>query len=208
MQLNWGVEQTNGVLQMRKVCVFCGSSPGADPEFITAAKALGRAIAASGRTLVYGGASVGLMGALADAVLQAGGHAIGVMPQALVDREVAHRGLTELHVVPSMHERKALMAELADAFIAMPGGLGTLEEFFEVWTWAQLGLHQKPLGLCGPPEFFSPLVKFLDTLVSQRFLRPEHRGLVAVEENPLVLLDALAQRRPTVAPKWLDRVVT
>ena len=190
---------------MRKVCVFCGSSPGADPTFITAAKALGEAIAGTGRVLVYGGASVGLMGALADAVLEGGGHAIGVMPQALVDREVAHKGLTELHVVSSMHARKTLMAELADAFIAMPGGLGTLEEFFEVWTWAQLGLHQKPLGILGPEEFFFPLFQFLDGLVSQRFLRPEHREMISVAENPLELLENLARRRPTIAPKWLDR---
>ena len=193
---------------MRKVCVFCGSSPGADPAFIGAAKALGRAIAGSGRVLVYGGASVGLMGALADAVLEAGGDAIGVMPQALVDREVAHNGLTALHVVTSMHERKTLMAELADAFIAMPGGLGTLEEFFEVWTWAQLGLHEKPLGMLGPQEFFFPLFQFLDGLVAQRFLRPEHREMIAVEENPSVLLETLARHRPTTAAKWLDRPVT
>src|SRR5262245_3995745 len=147
-------------MTMIKVCVFCGSSPGADPKFVGGAKALGQAIAGTGRALVYGGASVGLMGAVADAVLEAGGAAIGVMPQALVDREVAHKRLTELHVVSTMHERKALMAELADAFIAMPGGLGTLEEFFEVWTWAQLGLHEKPLGIFGPQDFFFPLFQF------------------------------------------------
>ena len=191
---------------MRKLCVFCGSSPGADPRFIGAAHALGGAIAQTGRVLVYGGASVGLMGALADAVLEGGGEVIGVMPQALVDREVAHKGLTELHVVASMHERKTLMAELADAFVAMPGGLGTLEEFFEVWTWAQLGLHQKPLGVFGPQEFFSPLFQFLDSLVAQRFVRPEHREMITVEENPLALLEKLAHRKPSGASKWLDRV--
>ena len=148
------------------------------------------------------------MGALADAVLEGGGHAIGVIPQALVDREVVHKGLTELHVVSSMHARKTLMAELADAFIAMPGGLGTLEEFFEVWTWAQLGLHQKPLGIFGPQEFFFPLFQFLDGLVSQRFLRPEHREMISVGENPLELLENLARGRPTIAPKWLDRAAT
>ena len=191
---------------MERVCVFCGSSPGADPAFIGAARALGAAIAGTGRTLVYGGASVGLMGALADAVLAAGGHAIGVIPQSLVDREVAHEGLTELHVVASMHERKSLMAELADAFIAMPGGLGTLEEFFEMWTWAQLGLHHKPLGILGPREFFLPLLQFLDGLVSQRFLRLEHREMIVVEEDPLALLEKLAKHRPSPAPKWIDRV--
>jgi len=193
---------------LHSVCVFCGSSPGADPTFIGGAQALGRAIAGSGRVLVYGGASVGLMGALADAVLRAGGDAIGVIPQALVDREVAHKGLTELHIVTSMHERKTLMAELADAFIAMPGGLGTLEELFEVWTWAQLGLHQKPLGIFGPQEFFRPLFQFLDSLVSQKFLRAEHRDMIAVGENPLALLERLAQSRPTIAPKWLGPVET
>lgn len=199
---------TSEIRRMRKVCVFCGSSPGADPAFIGVAQALGRAIASSGRTLVYGGASVGLMGALADAVLETGGDAIGVIPQALVDREVAHKGLTELHVVTSMHERKTLMAELADAFIAMPGGIGTLEEFFEVWTWAQLGLHRKPLGVFGPQEFFVPLFQFLDSLVTHRFLRPEHRELIAVGDNPAVLLETLARHRPTIAPKWIDRVAT
>jgi len=199
---------TSALRRMRKVCVFCGSSSGADPTFIGGAQALGRAIAGSGRVLVYGGASVGLMGALADAVLEAGGDAIGVIPQALVDREVAHKGLTELHIVTSMHERKTLMAELADAFIAMPGGLGTLEELFEVWTWAQLGLHQKPLGIFGPQEFFRPLFQFLDSLVSHKFLRAEHRDMIAVGENPLALLESLAQSRPTIAPKWVARVET
>ncbi len=193
---------------LRSVCVFCGASPGADPAFMQAARALGAALAATERTLVYGGAKVGLMGAIADAVLAAGGKVIGVIPQALVDKEVAHGGLTELLVVSSMHERKQTMADRADAFIALPGGLGTLEELFEVWTWAQLGLHQKPLALFGPPPFFAPLLAYLDSLVAQKFVRPEHRALIAVDDDPHALLERLAQHRPSFTPKWIDRAET
>ena len=189
---------------MHAVCVFCGSSPGADPRFLEGARALGLALASSKRVLVYGGAKVGLMGALADAALAADGKVIGVLPQALVEREVAHQGLTELHIVSSMHERKTMMAGFADAFIAMPGGLGTLEEFFEVWTWAQLGLHQKPLGILGATTFFSPLVEYLDQLVFQKFLQPEHRQMVAFEEDPYALLERLERQEPTAIPKWID----
>ncbi|MDF3068675.1 MAG: family Rossman fold protein [Polyangiaceae bacterium] len=189
---------------MHAVCVFCGSSPGADPRFLEAARSLGAAIAGSGRTLVYGGAKVGLMGAVADATLVGGGKVVGVLPRALVDREVAHRGLTELHIVSSMHERKRLMADRAEAFIAMPGGLGTLEELFEVWTWAQLGIHSKPLGLFGPRDFFAPLLQYLDHLVAQRFVRAEHRELITVEDDAVALLERLAQHRPAPAPKWID----
>jgi uncharacterized protein (TIGR00730 family) len=190
---------------MRKICVFCGSSPGVDPRFIASAKALGRVIAETDRVLVYGGAKVGLMGALADAALAAGGKVIGVMPRALVEKGVAHDGLTELHVVSTMHERKGMMAELSDAFIAMPGGLGTLEEFFEMWTWGQLGLHQKPLGFLGAQNFFAPLLQFLDLLVAQRFLRPEHRQMAFLEEDPGLLLQLLARYKVPSVPKWIDR---
>jgi len=190
---------------MRKICVFCGSSPGVDPRFKASAKALGQVIAESNRVLVYGGAKVGLMGALADAALAAGGKVIGVMPSALVGKGVAHDGLTELRVVSTMHERKAMMAELSDAFIAMPGGLGTLEEFFEMWTWGQLGLHQKPLGLLGAQDFFAPLIQFLDLLVSQRFLRPEHRQMAFLEEDPGLLLQHLERYQVPSVPKWIDR---
>ena len=169
------------------------------------AKALGKVIAETDRVLVYGGAKVGLMGALADSVLAAGGKVIGVVPRALVEKKVAHDSLTELHVVSSMHERKEMMAELADAFIAMPGGLGTLEEFFEMWTWAQLGLHQKPLGLLGAKDFFAPLLQFLDVLVSQRFLRPEHRQMAFLEQDPVLLLQLLERYKVTSVPKWIDR---
>jgi uncharacterized protein (TIGR00730 family) len=190
---------------MRSVCVFCGANPGSEPGFVSSAKSLGAAIAESGRTLVYGGAKVGLMGALADAALAAGGQVLGVIPQALVDKEVAHQGLTELYVVAGMHERKMRMAELAEGFIAMPGGLGTLEEFFEVWTWAQLGFHQKPLGMFGPSSFFAPLLAYLDSLVAQKFVRPEHRQMVTLGDDPRALLEQLAAYRPSALPKWIDR---
>jgi uncharacterized protein (TIGR00730 family) len=189
---------------LRAVCVFCGSSPGADPAFAASAAALGRAIAGAGQTLIYGGAKVGLMGALADAALAAGGSVVGVVPRALMEREIAHEGLTELVVVASMHERKASMAARADAFVMMPGGLGTLEEFFEMWTWAQLGLHEKPLGILGE-RFFAPLLQFLDGLVAARLLRAEHRQLVVASDDPARLLESLAEQRPTSVPKWLDR---
>ena len=190
---------------MRKICVFCGSSPGADPRFMTWAKALGRVIAETDRVLVYGGAKVGLMGALADSALAAGGKVIGVVPRVLVAKGVAHDSLTELHVVSTMHERKGMMADLSDAFIAMPGGLGTLEEFFEMWTWGQLCLHQKPLGFLGPRDFFAPLLQFLDVLVSQRLLRPENRQMAFLEEDPVLLLAQLERYKVTSVPKWIDR---
>jgi len=190
---------------MRKICVFCGSSPGADPRFMTCAKALGRVIAETDRVLVYGGAKVGLMGALADSALAAGGKVIGVVPRVLVAKGVAHDSLTELHVVSTMHERKGMMADLSDAFIAMPGGLGTLEEFFEMWTWGQLCLHQKPLGFLGPRDFFAPLLQFLDVLVSQRLLRPENRQMAFLEEDPVLLLAQLERYKVTSVPKWIDR---
>jgi uncharacterized protein (TIGR00730 family) len=172
---------------------------------MTGAKALGRAIAESDRVLVYGGAKVGLMGALADSALAAGGEVIGIVPRALVEKDVAHQSLTKLHVVSSMHERKAMMAELSDAFIAMPGGLGTLEEFFEMWTWAQLGFHQKPLGLLGAQNFFAPLLQLLDLLVCQKFLRLEHRQLPLVEQDPVRLLQLLESYKAPLVSKWIDR---
>jgi uncharacterized protein (TIGR00730 family) len=185
--------------------VYCGASPGADPAFAAAAGEFGRLLAESGRTLVYGGGRVGLMGTVADAALSAGGRVIGVLPQALVDKEVAHRGLTELRVVGSMHERKALMADLSDGFLALPGGLGTLEEFFEAWTWGQLGLHAKPYGLLDVGGFFGPLLGFLDRLVEQRFVRPEHRAMLLVASEPTGLLARMGEHRPRYVPKWLDR---
>ncbi|MEA2402999.1 MAG: hypothetical protein QOK00_3402 [Thermoleophilaceae bacterium] len=194
---------------MERVCVFCGSSPGARPAYAEATAELGRLLAADGIGLVYGGGAVGLMGVLADSVLAAGGEAIGVIPQALVDREIGHSGLTELRVVGSMHERKALMAELADAFVALPGGLGTLEELFEVYTWAQLGLHQKPCALLNVEGYYDGVVEFLSHAVAERFLRDETRELLMVESDAGTLLERLRSFQPrTVVPKWIDREET
>ena len=193
---------------LASICVFCGANPGASPAYATAAAQLGRALGASGRRLVYGGGHVGLMGAVADAALAAGGEVVGVMPQHLVDREIAHRGLTELRVVQSMHERKAAMAELAEGFAVLPGGLGTLEEFFEIWTWGQLGLHRKPYGLLNVAGFFDPLLAFLDHAVGERFVRAEHRALLVVESDAGRLLECLDGHAVPVLPKWLDRTTT
>jgi uncharacterized protein (TIGR00730 family) len=190
---------------MKRICVFCGSSPGARPEYVQAARALGQALASRKLGLVYGGSQVGTMCELADAALQAGGQVTGVMPQALVDKGVAHTGLADLRVVGSMHERKALMAELADGFIALPGGLGTFEEFLEVVTWAQLGLHHKPCGLLNVCQYYQPLMGFLDHAVSQRFVKAEHRSMIIVEESPDVLLERFERYQPVVIDKWLDR---
>jgi uncharacterized protein (TIGR00730 family) len=190
---------------MRSVCVYCGASPGADPAFAVAAAAVGRLLVEAGRTLVYGGGRVGLMGAVADAALAAGGRVVGVIPTALMDKELAHRGLSELRVVGSMHERKAVMADLADGFLTLPGGLGTLEEFFETWTWGQLGLHAKPYGLLDVGGFFGPLLGFLDRLVEQRFVRPEHRAMLRVGTDPAALLADMAAHHPGYLPKWIDR---
>jgi uncharacterized protein (TIGR00730 family) len=190
---------------VQRLCVFSGSSPGAHPDYPLAAQELGRALVAHGVGLVYGGASVGLMGTLADAVLDAGGEAVGVIPQALVDREIAHPGLSDLRVVGSMHERKALMAELSDGFIALPGGMGTLEELFEVYTWTQLGLHSKPLGLLDVRSYFLRLAAFLDHAVAERFLTVEHREMLVVEQRAEALLEAFRRWRPPVRTKWIDR---
>jgi uncharacterized protein (TIGR00730 family) len=190
---------------MERLCVFSGSSPGARPDYTRAAEELGRALAARGIGLVYGGASVGLMGALADAMLDAGGDAVGVIPQALVDREIAHPGLSDLRIVGSMHERKALMAELADGFVALPGGMGTLEELFEVYTWTQLGLHSKPLGLLDVRSYYAKLVAFLDHAVEERFLTVEHREMLVVEERADALLEAFRRWRAPARTKWIDR---
>ncbi|RQH86978.1 TIGR00730 family Rossman fold protein [Pseudomonas aeruginosa] len=192
-------------MTLRSVCVFCGASPGASPVYQEAAMALGRHLAERGLTLVYGGGAVGLMGTVADAALAAGGEVIGIIPQSLQEAEIGHKGLTRLEVVDGMHARKARMAELADAFVALPGGLGTLEELFEVWTWGQLGYHAKPLGLLEVNGFYDPLLTFLDHLVDERFVRAEHRGMLQRGASPEALLDALAAWTPSVAPKWVDR---
>jgi len=174
-----------------RVCVFCGSSMGARPAYAEAARSLGRLLAERGVGLVYGGASVGLMGVIADAALAAGGEVIGVIPRSLVDREIAHAGLSELRVVTTMHERKAAMAELSEAFVALPGGLGTLEELFEVWTWGHLGIHAKPLGVLDVARFYEPLTAFLDHAVDQGFIRAANRAMLIRDTDPERLLDAL-----------------
>lgn len=189
---------------MRRVCVFCGSSLGSSPAYAEAARGLGEALARRRLGLVCGGGSVGLMGVVADAALAAGGEVVGVIPEALERRELAHRNLTRLEVVGSMHERKARMAELSDAFVALPGGLGTLEELAEVLTWAQLGLHRKPCALLDAGGYWRPLVAFLDHAVSERFVRPEHRAMLLVEADPEALLDRLSRHRPPAVQRWID----
>jgi uncharacterized protein (TIGR00730 family) len=188
------------MIQPARVTVFCGSSPGKDTVHAGAARALGKALVARGLGLVTGGGRVGLMGVVADAVLVAGGEAIGVIPKTLEARELAHRTMTELHVVGSMHERKALMAALGGAFVALPGGMGTLEELFEVLTWAQLGLHQKPVGLLDVAGYYAPLIGFLDHAVTAGFLHPAHRKLLLVETDAAKLVDALLAAPPPAAP--------
>ena len=189
---------------MEHICVFCGSSSGDLPQFAEVARSLGATLVRRGYGLVYGGARVGLMGAVAEAVLEQGGEAIGVIPGELAAKEIAHDGLTELIVVGSMHERKAVMAERADGFIAMPGGMGTLEEIFEVLTWAQLGIHAKPCGLLDVGGYFDPLLRFLDDAVSHRFLRSDHRAMLLVASEPNEMLDAFEGYRPIEVKKWLD----
>jgi uncharacterized protein (TIGR00730 family) len=186
-----------------RLCVFCGSNAGQDPVYLDTARALGETLAASGIGLIYGGASVGLMGAVADAAMAKGGDVIGVMPQALVDKEIAHKGLSDLRVVGSMHERKALMAELADGFIALPGGLGTFEELFEVWTWAQLGYHRKPCALLNAGGFYDKLTAFLDDVVERGFVKPIHRAMLIVESNPAALIQAVRAYEPPKVDKWI-----
>jgi len=185
------------------LCVFCGSSPGKNPEYAGAAKALGRLLADENITLVYGGASVGLMGELADAALKSGGKVVGVIPDFMRAKELAHPDLSELVVVASMHERKAAMSELADGFIALPGGMGTLEEFSEVVTWAQLGLHRKPCGLLNSQNFYDPLIAFLDSMAAQGFFHENRRGLVLAEDTPEKLLRAMRAFVPITADKLL-----
>ena len=188
---------------MKRVCIFCGSSSGNNPQYREFAEAMGRLLARKKIALVYGGGHVGLMGVVADAVLAGGGEAIGVIPQALADREIAHSGLTDLRVVDSMHTRKALMADLSDAFIAMPGGVGTFEEIFEAITWTQLGVHRKPCGFLNAAAFYTPLIAFIDQAVSEGFIKPAHRRMIVVDDNPERLLDTLAETVLPDVPKWI-----
>jgi uncharacterized protein (TIGR00730 family) len=192
--------------QVQRACIFCGSSPGARPAYTEAVEDLGMLLVQNGITLVFGGATVGLMGRLADTVVSEGGEAIGVIPQALVDREIAHLGLTDLHVVDTMHERKQRMADLSDAFVALPGGLGTLDELFEIYTWAQLGMHRKPIGLMNVEGYFDGLVGFLEHAVAERFVREDHRDMLIVENEPAPMLERLESFDPaSLTPKWIDR---
>jgi uncharacterized protein (TIGR00730 family) len=193
---------------MQRICVFCGSSFGTDPVFRRAARDVGVLLARRGLELVYGGGNVGLMGELANASLEHGGHVIGVIPRSLADRELAHTGLSDLRIVESMHERKAVMADLADAFVALPGGLGTLEEFCEILTWAQLGFHAKPCGLLSIDNYFKRLLDFLDQTVAAGFLRSEHLQMVFVEQDAETLLNCFESYRPQPLEKWITREQT
>jgi uncharacterized protein (TIGR00730 family) len=192
--------------EIRRVCVFCGSRPGARPEYMAEAARTGRELAARRIGLVYGGASVGVMRAVADAAHDAGGEVIGVIPRGLVDKEVANMRLADLRVVGTMHERKAMMADLCDAVIALPGGFGTFDELFEILTWAQLGMHQKPVGLLNTARFYDPLVAFIDHVIAEGFVPIEHRRLVVIDDSIGSLLDALARHEPPPpAKKWIDK---
>jgi len=193
---------------MKRICVYCGSSPGARSEYTLAAEALGRALAVRKIGLVYGGACVGLMGRAADACLEAGGEVIGVIPKRFEQKELAHAGLTRLHIVNTMHERKSMMAGLADGFIALPGGIGTLEEFFEALTWTQIGIHRKPCGLVNVCGFYDPLMVFVDRLVEEQFLRAEHRDMIQIDASPEALVDRLVAVRMPESDKaaWVRQM--
>lgn len=190
---------------MKSVCVFCGSNPGNDPVYAAGATAMGVEIARRGLRLVYGGGAVGLMGIVANAALGAGGEVHGVIPRALREKEVGHNGLTELDVVDTMHTRKARMAELSDGFIAMPGGIGTFEELFEIWTWGQLGIHTKPLGFLNIAGFYDPLASFLDGTVDAGFLKQSHRAMAMTDTEPATLLDRMEQYVPSATYKWVEK---
>ena len=189
---------------MQRVTGCCGSRVGVGPRYRELARALGRLLVQRGCGLVFGGGSVGLMGVVSDAVLEAGGEVIGVIPRSLATKELLHTGVPDMRVVDSMHDRKALMAELSDAFIALPGGFGTFEELFEVITWAQLGIHSKSVGLLNVGGFFDPLVRLIDHAIQEQFIKPQHRGLIVVEERPDVLLEQLERHRPPEVRKWMS----
>lgn len=190
---------------MKRICVFCGSNFGTKPIYTEVAKELGRLLAERGIALVYGGADVGLMGEIANAVLAHKGEVIGVIPKSLVDKEIAHKGLTKLYVVKSMHERKAKMAELSCAFIALPGGFGTFEEFFEVVTWSQLGIHKKACGILNIEGFYNSLQKLIDNSVTEGFIRPENATLISFDDKPSSLLEKLENWKPLNVDKWINK---
>jgi uncharacterized protein (TIGR00730 family) len=187
---------------MKSVCVYCGSSNGAKPLYAEAARAFGRALVQADLALVYGGGKVGLMGVIADTVMAEGGRAIGVIPELLVDKEIGHHGLTELHVVPDMHHRKKMMADLSDAFVALPGGAGTLEELFEMYTWAQLGYHRKPVGVLNIERFYDPLIAMLEHTVSEGFMQRAYFDTLQIESDPVALIGKLQRYRPLLVDKW------
>ncbi|HVK53864.1 MAG TPA: TIGR00730 family Rossman fold protein [Burkholderiales bacterium] len=190
-------------MNLKSVCVYCGASPGRLDAYAESARALGKALVARDIRLIYGGASIGVMGIVADAVLDAGGQVIGVIPEPLARKEVAHTRLTEIHLTRSMHERKSLMAEMSDAFIALPGGLGTLEELFEIWTWTQLGIHAKPCGLLNVEGYFDKLISFLDHATEEQFVNQLHRSMLLVETNPDKLLDRFLSYKAPVIGTWM-----
>ena len=190
---------------IKRLCVYCGSNYGSRPEYNQAARELARVMVNKNIGLVYGGASIGVMGEIADAVLKEGGEVIGVIPKELLVREAAHTGITELREVNTMHERKAMMAELSDGFIALPGGLGTIEEFFEIWTWAQLGMHQKPCGLLNAGRYYDKLIEFIDHAVSERFIKEVYRSMVFVEEQPHILLQKFESYEAPEVARWIDQ---
>lgn len=195
-------------MSVRSLCVYCGSSPGYNPDYVEAARQLAGALVQRDITLVYGGGRVGIMGAIADAALAAGGRVVGVIPQALLEKEVGHHDLTELHVVDSMHERKALMARLSDGFIALPGGIGTLEELFEIWTWGQLGLHARPCGLLNAAGYFDQLISFLDHATAAGFIRPFHRDMLLVAQDAGALLARMEVYVPPPVARWIRQTET
>ncbi len=190
---------------VNSICIYCGSSPGRLDAYASAAYSLAESLVSRNIRLVYGGASIGIMGMVADRVLKLGGQAVGVIPKALAYKEVAHQHLTELHVTQSMHERKMLMAELSDGFIALPGGIGTLEELFEIWTWAQLGFHHKPCGLLNVEGYYDALIKFLDHVMAEQFVKEHHHAMLMVETHPEALLDRYASYQPPAVKHWLDK---
>ncbi|MGB1311786.1 MAG: TIGR00730 family Rossman fold protein [Leucothrix sp.] len=190
---------------MKRICVYCGSSYGKLPIYTDTAKALGKVLTDNNIGLVYGGASVGIMGVVADAVLAGGGEVIGVIPQAIADKEIAHTGLSQLEVVPNMHERKAMMADFADGFIALPGGLGTMEELFEVWTWSQLGFHQKPCGLMNVAGYYDHLTAFIDHAVDQEYVKAVHQEALLVATDPADLIQQMTNYRAAPGSKWIGR---
>ena len=190
---------------MKRICVFCGSNDGLDPRYIEAARMLARILAANDFGVVYGGSSVGLMGALADTAIECGGEVIGVLPQSLMEKEIAHTGFTELRVVNSMHERKAQMADLADGFVALPGGIGTLEELLEIWTWAQLGDHGKPCALLNVAGYYDGMVRFFDHIVAAGFMKSAHRDILIVTDIAECLIKELRDYTPPIVSKWIGR---